>query len=1542
MIASGLGLLLLIFLSSAAQFMQTSVMALLYSSLTLGLFLGLLYTLKHQIQQRKLVEDDFQDLYNQALCGYHTVDLNHLLTAINDTELQWLGYNREDVLGKLKFTDLILPEDLESYHQAFARIQSHNWVKDVEFRLIRHDGTKLPVLLSATAIKNAKGKFIGVRATIFDITERRKTEKALRSSEKRFRLAIENIPDGFVIYDAQRRLQYVNAEGLRRSGRTEEEILGRTDEEIYPPEMTSQYLPTLLQAIETRTLQTTECTLTLPAVGTFTVVVTYVPLLNERREISLIIGITHDLSERKRAEEALRESEARLRLALEATQIGTWDWDMATNQITWSSSHQPLFGQTNGSFKATYEAFEACIHPDDRVTLLQSLKRSRRGQQEFNHEFRLVWPDGSAHWVEGKGKFFYNEQGQPIRMVGTLMDISDRKQVESQLQQSEEKFRQLAEHINKVFWMTNADVTEVLYVSPAYKQIWGRSCESLYANPQSFVEAIHPEDQQRAIAHLQGNDMTESDIEYRLVQPDGSVRWIRDRCFPIRNTAGEIYRRAGIAQDITTQKQAEMLLRQANEELERRVTKRTAQLQAANERLQQELSERQMMEQALQRAYQHLQFHVENTPLAVIEWNSAFRLINWSKQAEKIFGWTVQDVIGKHPYDWRFIHEDDMPQVNEVMAQLTNGSQPRNLCGNRNYTKDGQVIHCDWYNSALRDIHGNLVSILSVVQDVTERKQAEAALRQAYDELELRVTERTQELFKANEELQLENAERKRVEAELNARAKQQAAVAELGQQALTGIPLDLLLNQAVTLIAQILGVEYCQVLELLAQENTLVMRAAVGWEEEWVGLVKVTVKSDFQAGYTLLSNEPVIVEDLQTDARFSAPSLLQDYGINSGISVIIGGQDRPYGVLAAHTPQHRKFTEDDIHFLQATANVLAAAIERQQVEKELRRAHDELELRVQERTTDLEKANTDLEKANTELQHKIVELQQAQEERAKLIAILEATPDFVATTSVDQRIYYLNSAARKVLGFGEDEDFAHVMIAHTHPDWAYERVRDEGIPAAMRDGTWVGETALLSHDGQEIHVSQVIIAHKSADGQVKMLSTIARDITQQKKIAATLSESERRWRSLLENVRLVVVGMDNHGRVEYANPCFLELVEYTKEEVIGQDWFETFLPHHHKQQQQNNFVEFLEQKFYTHNQSVILTKSGEERVIAWNTTLLQDAHGYVIGTLSIGEDITERQVIERMKDEFISVVSHELRTPLTSIHGALNLLSSGLVDTQSEKGRRVIEIAAQSAERLVRLVNDILELERLESGKISLIKQTCDAAELIIKATEMIQVMANRAGINLSVTPKSLEVYADPDRIIQVLTNLLGNATKFSPRGSTVGLTVELQEGEEPDNDRLQGNEIYKRVQIQKPLPNRERTTPFSSHLSSSSLHGQEASILILGQTDPSFTPEVLSNSRSPIQSVPIHPKGTSPTLLFRVEDQGRGIPADKLESIFERFHQVDASDSRKKGGTGLGLAICRSIIQQHGGRIWVKSTLGEGSTFYFTLPQHSPEEQS
>ncbi|MDQ3399069.1 MAG: PAS domain S-box protein, partial [Deinococcota bacterium] len=184
--------------------------------------------------------------------------------------------------------------------------------------------------------------------------------------------------------------------------------------------------------------------------------------------------------------------------------------------------------------------------------------------------------------------------------------------------------------------------------------------------------------------------------------------------------------------------------------------------------------------------------------------------------------------------------------------------------------------------------------------------------------------------------------ERKRVKAELHARARQQAAVAELGQVALDGATLDALFERAVTLTAQTLEVAYCKVLELLPGGEKVRLRAGVGWREGLVGVAKVSTGTESQAGYTLLSSEPVVVADLRTETRFSGPPLLHEHGVVSGMSVVIRGQKGPFGVLGAHTAARRDFSRDDVNFFQAVANVLASAVDHYQKEELLRRRNQE------------------------------------------------------------------------------------------------------------------------------------------------------------------------------------------------------------------------------------------------------------------------------------------------------------------------------------------------------------------------------------------------------------------------------------------------------------------------------------------------------------------------------------------------------------------------------------------------------------------------
>jgi signal transduction histidine kinase/DNA-binding response OmpR family regulator len=218
-------------------------------------------------------------------------------------------------------------------------------------------------------------------------------------------------------------------------------------------------------------------------------------------------------------------------------------------------------------------------------------------------------------------------------------------------------------------------------------------------------------------------------------------------------------------------------------------------------------------------------------------------------------------------------------------------------------------------------------------QEAEKEKNNAALLAQKADELAQTVAKRT------------------RAEAETRERARQQALVAELGQRALAGIELDALMNEAVALVAQTTDVEYCLVLELLPDEDMLQLRAGVGWDEGTAAFSKFRAGNHSQAGYALLHDRPVVVEDLATDRRFDASPLLLAHRVVSGMTVIIRGRERPFGALGAHTRRTKTFTNEDVHFLQAVANVLATAIQRKRDEEKLAGVQDELALQLRDMT---------------------------------------------------------------------------------------------------------------------------------------------------------------------------------------------------------------------------------------------------------------------------------------------------------------------------------------------------------------------------------------------------------------------------------------------------------------------------------------------------------------------------------------------------------------------------------------------------------------
>jgi two-component system, OmpR family, sensor histidine kinase VicK len=406
------------------------------------------------------------------------------------------------------------------------------------------------------------------------------------------------------------------------------------------------------------------------------------------------------------------------------------------------------------------------------------------------------------------------------------------------------------------------------------------------------------------------------------------------------------------------------------------------------------------------------------------------------------------------------------------------------------------------------------------------------------------------------------------------------------------------------------------------------------------------------------------------------------------------------------------------------------------------------------------------------------------------------------------------------------------------------------------------------------------------ADRTVELQSanfSLQQEVNERKQAESALRQSEEQLRLITNALPVLIAYVDNQECYQFNNEAYVDWLGQSPTviqghhlcQVWGDAYYQRMAPHIHTA---------LSGQTVTYENEIDL-HNGSTRSVSVTYIPHYDFKKQVSGFFALTSDISEHKAIERMKDEFISVVSHELRTPLTSLHSALKILSTGKLGILSKDGQQFLAIADESTERLVRLVNSVLDLQRIESGAVTMEKQVCNASDLMVKAMEAMHPMAQQHEVMLVNNPIDLQLWVDADYMVQALTNLISNAIKFSAPGNTVWLTVACQ------------------------------TPPLKQQPQKTKVKAAKA------QASQNVVRDGISSALTEV--------------LFQVRDEGQGIPTNKLESVFDRFQQVDSSDSRKKGGTGLGLTICRKIIEQHDGKIWVDSKLGFGSTFSFIVPK-------
>jgi PAS domain S-box-containing protein len=606
------------------------------------------------------------------------------------------------------------------------------------------------------------------------------------------------------------------------------------------------------------------------------------------------------------------------------------------------------------------------------------------------------------------------------------------------------------------------------------------------------------------------------------------------------------------------------------------------------------------------------------------------------------------------------------------------------------------------------------------------------------------------------------------------------------------------------------------------------------------------------------------LVETVRFDVILLDLSLPDSQGLASFLNLHRRAANIPIVVLTGSDDEKLALTamqqgaQDYLIKGQVDSNLLLRsiryAIERERTESALRQTKIELERRVIERTRDLQYTNQQLQLELIERQRAEAALQISQ---SRFAGILEIASDAIIAIDAERQITLFNQGAEQIFGYPAAESIGQSIDL---------LLPSEFITLHQRHVRRFGSRTLAS---QQMGARQQVIGTKrdgsqfSAEasisyldlGQEQVYTIILRDVTERQQTENNLRDALHKLNFHFENSPLAAIEWNREFRVSRWSATAEKMFGWQAAEVLGRHPTEWEHVTAEDIVRMNVTLERLtsgKDPYYV-TTSRCYRKDGRPIECEWYNSALLDENGRMESVFSLALDVTDRHQIDRMKDEFVAIVSHELRTPLTSIYGSLSMLASGLLDTHSPKGKRLLDIAVDSTDRLMRLVNDILDIERIESGTVSMVKAVWMVSELMQKAVDVVQPLADAAGIRLDIDSSGGQVWVDADRIIQTFTNLLSNAIKFSPVGSTVW---------------------------------------FSSHKQA-------------GQ------------------------------VLFEVRDFGRGIPANKLGVIFERFQQVDVSDARSGEGTGLGLAICKSIVQQHGGQIWVESVVGQGSTFSFVLPR-------
>ncbi|MEG5065172.1 PAS domain S-box protein [Microcoleus sp. B3-A4] len=1383
-------------------------------------------------------ESRLRGLLEANLIGIIIGDFQGNILEVNDAWLATLGYTREEVLsGEVNFLEITPLEFRHLDEQAKAQMKQVGRHAPFEKEYIRKDGRRVPVLIGTAYLGGAKNLGVGF---LIDLTERKRLELELQQREEQFKMVAENAPDIITRIDSEFRHLYVSPSVEKATGIPADRFIGKTNAELGMPEDNYRvWQESLQQVFETGSEQAIEFNFP-TSYGIRWYQSHIVPEFAPDGSVETVLGITRDVTDYKQVEQALRESEERLRLSLTAAQMFVWDMDLQSNRVVCSANALDVWGLYEG----TGEEFVALIHPDDRQQVLQATVGALAGEQPYAPEYRVICPDGVVRWLNSQGQVYRDETGQGVRMIGVSVDITERKLIEAErdrLLKREQTARLEAEterkRLHDILMQLPAMIAIVKgadlvyeFANPSYLQGTGRTPGIIGKSIRDVFPEIEGQIYFEALEQVYRTGETfirEESPTYWDRNGDGVLEEAFFHCIfaACRDAEGTIQGVLIYNIEVTAQVRA----RQQIEEL-------LAELQ-----------------------------HKERQQQFLIELNEAIRAI----QDPKEIMWQVVCSTGQHFQVTRCTYGEIDPTQEYVIVDRDYCNGVISIVGSHHMDSFGPELIAELKQ-------GKTI----VVDDVDRDPRTAGAGTATFDAIQ------TKSL------LCVPLVKEGRFVALL---VLHHASVRHWTEE-------EVVLMERIAQKTW-LAVERSRAEEQLREsEAHLQLAVKIGRMGTWDWDMQTNALHWSEGHFTILGLKP---NECEPAYKVWASRVHPDDLAEAEAKLQQGIADKK----EYHHEYRLRWPDGSIHWVEARGQFTYDALE-----------HPKHSIGVVIDITQRKQAEQEREQL---LDRERIARSEAEAAQHQLATIFNTSPIGLALLDAQQRFIAINEALAEINGLTREQHLGHSiseLFGQSDPKLVevFHHIYTTGNPFISPN---FAVNVPGRSDRRPGYYNVYYLPTVNSNAQVEGVLVYVVDVTERVRLelaqrflseASAVLASSLDYQTTLERVAQLTVPkladwctvhmIEEDGAIEqiavaHINPAKLEwayqmrdkyplnpddprgaaltlrtgesdLVPEIPDELLVQAARD---PEHLEILRQVGFKSVMTVPLRTQARilGVISFISAESKRHYTPTDLEQAEELARRASLAIDNaqlyraaqrDRTKAEAANRIKDEFLAVLSHELRSPLNPILGWTKLLRGGRLD--ATKTQQALETIERNAKLQAQLIEDLLDVSRILQGKMTLNVAPVNLAAMIEAALETVRLAAEAKHIQIQTTfnPISGTVSGDSNRLQQVVWNLLSNAVKFTPTGGRIDVQLE-QVG------------MYAQIQV---------------------------------------------------------------------KDTGKGIKRDFLPHVFDYFRQEDGTITRQFGGLGLGLAIVRHFTELHGGTVQADS-LGQnlGATFTIRLPLNIVEPE-